>query len=431
MLRYLLELSSRNPVFHIDPIVGLQMANLVSLMLSKDLPISGEAFGMTKQAFADYSVAGQGGMSDMKKVRIISIYGFLTMHGGLCSHGLMDYENMLKTAANNADIDGLVLNIGSFGGEAMYNETIANTIYEVNKIKPVVAFGNQAATSAAYYLASPAEKIVSSGKSAIFGSIGTMIHYLDFTRKLKAEGIDEIQILASKSTDKNALNFSQPSDEDREKIIKNLLDPVNQVFLDDVEKYRPGMNAEVFTGKVYRGQAAIDIGLADQFGTIEDAIRLAAQLSDSSNSNSTKMNSSTTQEEKNSLIQEIKNLGNKVSQALNPKAKVTQVEDDPEKTPETQPDLAQLQAQLTEKDNLIASLKSQIEAKDKEIQAQSTLFEELKQEVETLGKKVNAPALPTQSAETSISQIGSKTEFVFSETAEAIKHWDEMGYEKK
>ena len=191
------------------------------------------------------------------------------------------------------------------------------------------------------------------------------------------------------------------------------------------------MKSEVFTGKIYRGQAAIDIGLADQFGTIEDAIRLVADLSDSSNSNSTKMNSSTTQEERNSLIQEIKGLGNKISQALSPKAKVSQVEDDPENGKTNQPEIAQLQAQLTEKDSLIASLKSQLDAKDKEIQAQSTLFEELKQEVETLGKKVNAPALPTQSAETSISQIGSKTEFVFSETAEAIKHWDEMGYDKK
>lgn len=230
-------------------------------------------------------------------------------------------------------------------------------------------------------------------------------------------------ILASKSTKKRKYNFSQPDKDDRKAIIEGILDPSNEVFLEDVAKYRPGIKEEALTGEVYRGQAAIDVGLADRFGTLKSAIIRAAELSENrnskSNSNSQQMN--TEQKENQNLINRIKAMMGKGPDVIQVKEedKTTQTEDSPKE------DQSALIASLQEENK---RLKAQLSDQNKTIEAQTNDLKALKTEVEKLGKVVPAQELPGQSAEETLKQTDTDAG-LDPITAKAIAHWDEMGYE--
>lgn len=431
MLRYLLELSTKNTVFAIEPHIGLQLAQTVSLMLDKQIPISGDAFGMQKIQSMVYRVSGSfdQGITE-KRVKVIPIHGVMTMHGGMCSYGMIHYGRMIQMADNDSSIDAIVLDINTPGGEAMYTETLAQIV--ANTKKPVVTWVNQLTASAGYHFAAASDEIILSGKTAEIGSIGTLIHYLDFSRKLKNEGVDEVMISASKSTNKRKYNFSQPTDKDKKLIIEELLDPHNEAFIDDVKSFRPELPDEVFTGELYMGKKAVEIGLADLIGSLDFAITRAAELSDNKTGNSQSMNKQ--QEENNGLIQAIKQ---GVTQSLQKagliqKSTVTPVEEnpvnDPAQTVETpeQADQATLIAQLQQQK---ADLEKQLSEQAETIAQQNEAFKTIQAEVIRLGNHIKGETLPEQSAEVQTpTQVSQSDEYVFPETIQAQKRWDK--YEK-
>jgi protease-4 len=109
------------------------------------------------------------------------------------------------------------------------------------------------------------------------GSIGTQFSMMDFTEALKERGYKRHDIRATKSTDKNQEYFDILKG-DYGSMIKNYLDPLNEVFITTVEKYR-NVGQEVTTGKTYFGKTAIEVGLADSIGNLDDAITKAKELS--------------------------------------------------------------------------------------------------------------------------------------------------------
>lgn len=279
MLRQFLQLISSNPVFAIEQRAGLSLALTAMLIFERKLDISAlnaESFGVQAARSQTHEVHYNGGAT-INNVKVYRVHGTMFMHDQFCGpEGMMTLDNQLKAADRNPNIHAHVLDISSPGGEASYTETLANTV--ANLQKPVVAWVNQLSASAAYWIASGADEIMLSGKSAEVGSIGVLISYLDATRALKDAGFDQIIIKSNLSPDKVKYNFFEPSEEDKNLIATEWLDPLASVFHEAVKEYRPGISEDVLKGDVYMGQKAIDLKLADSFGTLDDAIIKASDM---------------------------------------------------------------------------------------------------------------------------------------------------------
>lgn len=224
------------------------------------------------------SAASGSGKSQQKGfVRVQKIHGVMTQDDQECGpYGTNTMAEMLQEADHNSNIIAHVLDINSPGGEAAGMEDFNRVVAGLKK--PVVTYVNGLAASAGLYAGISSKEIYISGRTARMGSIGVVLEYLDFSRRMQRMGIDEVSITATKSTKKRELNFSQPSEDDIAAIRTQLLDPFNEVFHADVKAGRPQVHEDAFDGRMYQGQSIITAGLADGFATLNSAIARAAEL---------------------------------------------------------------------------------------------------------------------------------------------------------
>ena len=245
---------------------------------AKELPVQYHAFtphaaalGMMSYNSLDEVPAGS--------VAVHTIAGVMMPEDTYYSLGTKTIGQRMKQADAHENI---VAHVGVFrtpGGSTMGLEDFASTIAGTEK--PFVSYLQQAC-SAGYWSASSGNVLMLAGRTAMCGSIGTMAEFLDFSGFFEKMGIKQVTVNATKSTNKNA-SYQAAIDGDPKPLQKEVLDPLNEVFLSTVTTNRAGkldpkQVKEVTSGMVYVGQANLDNGLADVMGSLDDAIALAQQL---------------------------------------------------------------------------------------------------------------------------------------------------------
>lgn len=105
-------------------------------------------------------------------IAVLKLAGVMRSQDGLSSYGADTVTGWLRSAYNNPNIDGVIIETETGGGEAMAGTKIDNVISERNK--PVIGFAHMAA-SAGYRALSNADEIIGAGTASQFGSIGVMI----------------------------------------------------------------------------------------------------------------------------------------------------------------------------------------------------------------------------------------------------------------
>jgi ClpP class serine protease len=116
-------------------------------------------------------------------------------------------------------------------------------------------------------------------RTGIAGSIGTKWDGMDFSKFYEKMGITMVTVTATDSTDKTKM-FDEALKGKPGLLRSQLLDPLNNEFLATVQANLPNATDDTKTGKLYVGQAAVDNGLANQLGSLQDAIQLAFDLAD-------------------------------------------------------------------------------------------------------------------------------------------------------
>lgn len=218
-----------------------------------------------------YNVAPEDAPED--SIGIININGAITKYDQDCGpSGMLTKSNILHRCYANDKIKGIVLNIDSGGGsgDAMRHFTTELSL----RNKPVIAFVSDFAASAAYGIASACDVIVANAETSEVGSIGTYISMVDYSEKLKKEGINLIEVYATDSKDKNT--------EVRE-ALKGNFDPLrqradhfNNFFINMIEtnrgeKLKAGRE-EWGTGKLYYADKALEIGLIDEIDSFHNIL---------------------------------------------------------------------------------------------------------------------------------------------------------------
>ena len=215
-----------------------------------------------------YSVIGkeatnrQTGQSEMKdQVAVISMIGEMTKYNSWCSLGAQGYVNEILSAQNNPDIKGIILKIDGPGGNA---DAIAEFANIKNLItKPVVALVDKAYSLHYWVAAMFGDKIMMNNNiTAGVGSIGAMLSF----NKPKDE---IIMIRPEESADKNQ-EFLDALEGNYEKI-QAKLSVLAQKFQNGVKLARPNVKESTLSGKTYFAEEAIQLGLADEMGSLESA----------------------------------------------------------------------------------------------------------------------------------------------------------------
>ena len=174
-------------------------------------------------------------------------------------------------------VKAIVVRIDSPGGAVAPTQEIFEEIQRAKKQKPFIASMGGMATSGGYYIAAACDKIVAN-PGTLTGSIGVIMQLTNFEELMKKVGVKGFNIKSGANKDLGS-PFQTMSPEGRQ-ILQSLVDNVHSQFVAAVAKGR-GMNEaqvrKLADGRVYSGAQAKELGLIDQFGTLDDAVQLAAR----------------------------------------------------------------------------------------------------------------------------------------------------------
>ena len=213
------------------------------------------------------------------KIAIIYAQGNILSGEGDASYiGEESMKRSLEEARTNDNIKAVVLRVDSPGGSALTSDLIWREIELTKKTKPVVVSMGNSAASGGYYIACNANKIYAEANT-ITGSIGVFGMLPNITELSQRMGINaEYVTTHDKST---GYSLFRPLDETNREIIQESIERVYSTFVNRVATGRKmtfEQVDEIAQGRVWTGEQAVKIGLVDEIGGIDEAIKHAASL---------------------------------------------------------------------------------------------------------------------------------------------------------
>lgn len=201
------------------------------------------------------------------KTVVIPIHGILTKKPGAFDDflGMTSYERVqvqIEKALEDKEIETILLDIDSPGGEVSGVFDLSDFIYESRAKKKIVAIANEDAYSAAYAIASSAEKVFVSRTSGV-GSIGVIASHIDQSGFNEKQGIKYTTIFAGSR--KNDLNPHEPITSESLEHLQNEVNRLYEMFSQLIARNR-NLSVEAVKNTeagLYFGENAIEIGLAD------------------------------------------------------------------------------------------------------------------------------------------------------------------------
>ena len=185
----------------------------------------------------------------------------------------------LNIAKENNKIKAVVLRINSPGGSALTSDIIAEKIKELASEKPVYVSMSSVAASGGYYISANADKIFVD-RNTITGSIGVVSILPDFSKLITDNGVNIEKISEGEYSD---LYSSDTFTEKKYNKIYNSNLKVYDDFLNVVSKARKIDKEKLKTiaeGRIWTGEEAVKIGLADEIGGLNEAIYGIAEDND-------------------------------------------------------------------------------------------------------------------------------------------------------
>lgn len=218
---------------------------------------------------APYDVTADGIAMIAVEGTLVYKSSYLGALSGMTGYG--DIGAALDAAVADPAVGGILLAVDSFGGECNGCFDLADRIFAARASKPVFAVAADDAYSAAYALASAADRLFVSRTSGV-GSIGVVALHVDQSAADKAEGLKYTYIHAGeRKVDGNA---HAPLSSPAKAAIQAEVDRMQAVFAGSVAKYR-GLSVDYLIGleaASFFGETSVAAKLADAVGTPADAL---------------------------------------------------------------------------------------------------------------------------------------------------------------
>jgi len=203
----------------------------------------------------------------------------VTLDGEISSSSManaMDINSSLVSAFENENSAGVVLRINSPGGSPVQAGMINDEIHRLRKLypkKPFYVVVEDICASGGYYVAVAADQILVD-KASLVGSIGVIMEGFGFTGLMDKLGVTRRMITAG--SNKGMMDPFSKENPQQVEMIKTMIDEIHQQFIAVVKEGRGARlkdTADLFSGRVWNGEQAVKLGLADGFGTVETVAR--------------------------------------------------------------------------------------------------------------------------------------------------------------
>jgi protease-4 len=214
------------------------------------------------------------------KIAIIYASGnIISGEGDEGSIGSERISKAIRKARMDDKVKAIVLRVNSPGGSALASDVIWREVTLSKKVKPVVVSMGDLAASGGYYISCGASKVFASpttltGSIGVFGIIPNAGKF--FNNKL---GISFDGVKTNPYAD--YIPLTRAMNEEEKKIITREIEGIYSTFITHVAEGRKMTTAGVDSigqGRVWSGMDAKRIGLVDEFGGLNDAIKAAADL---------------------------------------------------------------------------------------------------------------------------------------------------------
>lgn len=268
-------------VFVASLLNGMEMEPAGERPVLKAISPTGESWELpsAESILPDYNKAPKG------SIAIIPLQGSMTKEDTMCAYGATSIAKFIRHAADHNNISGIILDIDSGGGAVNAIAPLIDAISHAKSKKPVVAWADTAA-SAAYYTAVYCDQIILANDiSAQVGSIGVMVSFADMRPMWEKEGVKFHTIYPPESSHKNQA-FELALKGKYDLIKSEILSPLARKFQAAVKEQRPNLNLEVegiISGKMFYATDALQNGMVDGIGTLEQAIDICTKLAQRQN----------------------------------------------------------------------------------------------------------------------------------------------------
>lgn len=195
------------------------------------------------------------------KIGVVEVEGVISNGSAYIPH--------LRTFFKDPEIKGIVLKIDSPGGASGTAQAVFQEINDLRKQynKPIVAFCENVCASAAYYIASAADYIITQ-PSTLVGNVGVYVGYPNFQDLLKQLNI-KYTVIEAGDYKTGALYFKDLTPEQRA-MYQSLTDDTYKQFVHDVSQRRPKLASldpkQWADGKTFTGRQGLELGLVDELG---------------------------------------------------------------------------------------------------------------------------------------------------------------------
>jgi signal peptide peptidase SppA len=211
---------------------------------------------------------------------LIAIEGILSKRMSLLQQicGGQTYQSVqrdLAVALGDDEASAIILTIDSPGGAVDGVQGVADAIYAARSQKPIVAFVDGMAASAAYWLASSASRLYIGSDTDQVGSIGIVTQHVDTSNAEHQRGVKITDIAAGRY--KAVGTQHAPLSAQDRNTIQDQLDQIYGIFVDTVARNRGVSVSKVLDqmadGRIFIGQRAMDAGLVDGKTTLPALIQ--------------------------------------------------------------------------------------------------------------------------------------------------------------
>ena len=235
--------------------------------------------------FAAYSKTHQkNNFRALNKIAIIYADGQIQDGNALTDISGDRFASIIETVRKDSTVKAVVLRVNSPGGSVVASEKIKTELDLLGDDKLLVASYGDYAASGGYWISNNAEKIYCS-PTTITGSIGVFGMVPEFSGLI--EDIAHIGVEAvSSNRHADMYSLTRPFTEEETAYVQRSIESIYTKFIGIVADGRsmtPQQVDEIAQGRVWAGSDALEIGLVDEMGTLEDALHYAATAAGDSN----------------------------------------------------------------------------------------------------------------------------------------------------
>ena len=231
-------------------------------------------------ALYDFNIGGADAESLGRHTALIEINGSIDSEGSGSADAVIPAMN--KALSDSGSV-ALVLRINSPGGSPVQAGIIVDEILRLRRAfphKPVYVVVDEICASGGYYIAAAADKIYVN-KASIVGSVGVLMDGFGFVGTMEKLGVERRLMTAGEN--KGFLDPFSPQSDKHKAHAQAMLNEIHQQFISVVRTGRGKRlkeTPETFSGLFWSGAKAVEMGLADGFGTVEIVARDVVKAED-------------------------------------------------------------------------------------------------------------------------------------------------------